>query len=341
MPGLFLIESDYGSRIWYNQADPLIQALNKFERNFGNDEFVGYVLYDKDGIFTEKQLLQLRELTQNAWKIQDVVRADSLANSLVTEVSGDDFKVTKLLPDEKIDNLFSLSYCFRDEPDSPIHRHQFLMLEWYRKNERYEKIMQDVEVLIQYCLNSNLPIRSELKGEKLVKKTMQQLFKEILDIDILNYLDIPSIKLLLKDFPDVPVPASDCEWDDYFFLLYLNKIEPKIAHYPLLLIDEFPAPLSALSTLKESDKRVCERFEVYIRGVELCNCFNELTDPIEQKKRFDEQNILKKKLYGYDLPGPTQFYQSLERGLPPSAGIALGVERLLSSLCDIENPFFY
>lgn len=244
-------------------------------------------------------------------------------------------------PDEKMDNLFSLAYCFRDEPDSPIHRHQFLMLEWYRKNERYEKIMQDVEELIQCCLNSNLPIRSELKGEKLVKKTMQQLFKEILDIDILNYLDIPSIKLLLKDFPDVPVPATDCEWDDYFFLLYLNKIEPKIAHYPLLLIDEFPATLSALSTLKESDKRVCERFEVYIRGVELCNCFNELTDPIEQKKRFDEQKRLKKKLYGYDLPEPTQFYESLERGLPPSAGIALGVERLLSSLCDIENPFFY
>ena len=102
LPGLFMLQSDYGSRIWYNQQDPLIQALNKFERNFGNDEFIGYVLFDQDGVFSEKQLLQLRQLTQNAWKIQDVVRVDSLANSLVTEVSRDDFKVSKLLPEESL-----------------------------------------------------------------------------------------------------------------------------------------------------------------------------------------------------------------------------------------------
>ncbi len=106
------------------------------------------------------------------------------------------------------------------------------------------------------------------------------------------------------------------------------------------MITEFPAPLSALSTLKASDPRVCERFEVYINGIELCNCFNELTDPIEQKKRFAAQNELKKKLYGYELPEPKAFYHTMDKGLPPSAGIALGVERLLHSLFDIENPFY-
>lgn len=242
---------------------------------------------------------------------------------------------------EKLDNIFSITYCFRDEPDSPIHRNQFIMLEWYRKHERYEKIMQDVEELINYCLNSKLPVKANLKNQKLVKKTMQEMFQEILGIDILNYLDIPSIKGLLKKYPDVPVPATECEWDDYFFLLYLNKIEPEMAKYPLLMIYEFPAPLSALSTLKESDPRVCERFEVYINGVELCNCFNELTDIKEQKRRFASQNELKKKLYQYELPEPKKFYSALEKGLPPSAGIALGVERLLYSLCEIENPFFY
>jgi elongation factor P--(R)-beta-lysine ligase len=244
-------------------------------------------------------------------------------------------------PNEKIDKLFSISYCFRDEPDSPIHRNQFIMLEWYRKHERYEKIMQDAQDLINFCLQSRLPIRENLKDQKMVKKTMQELFQQHLKIDILEYLDVPSIKELLKKFPDVPVPNVECEWDDYFFLLYLNKIEPQIAKIPLLLIYEFPAPLAALSTLKESDTRVCERFEVYINGVELCNCFNELTDLKEQKKRFEQQNQLKKKLYGYQLPEPKQFYSSLEKGLPPSAGIALGVERLLYSLCEIENPFFY
>jgi lysyl-tRNA synthetase class 2 len=267
-----------------------------------------------------------------------------IKNKLVPQYlhTSPEFCLKQLLasPEEKIENVFSLSYCFRDEPNSPIHRNQFIMLEWYRKHARYEKIMSDVEELIQSCLKSNLPIRKEMKDQKFVKKTMQQLFSEILNIDILNYLDVPSIKKLLENYPDVPVPVSECEWDDYFFLLYLNKIEPEIAKTPLLLIYEFPAPLSALSTLKSTDPRVCERFEVYINGVELCNCFNELTDPVEQKKRFEEQSFLKNKLYHYQLPAPANFYQALEKGLPPSAGIALGVERLLYSLCEIENPFF-
>lgn len=249
-----------------------------------------------------------------------------------------------LASEEGFDRIFSLSYCFRNEPDSPIHRSQFLMLEWYRKHERYESIMKDVDGLIQYVIREgqkkNLPLRKEVNDQKLVTKTMQELFQEELGIDILNYLDIPSIKVLLKQFPDVPVPEPELEWDDYFFLLYLNRIEPKLHKYPLLLIKEFPAPLSALSTLKASDPRVCERFEVYINGVELCNCFNELTDAKEQRKRFSDQNALKKKLYGYELPEPKQFYRTMDKGLPPSSGIALGVERLLSSLFAVENPFY-
>lgn len=248
-------------------------------------------------------------------------------------------------PSENFGKIFSLSYCFRDEPDSPIHRKQFLMLEWYRKNERYEAIMNDIELLIPYVLREgvkrNLPVKKELVGKGLVTKTMDELFREFLSVDILEHLTVPSIRKLLSRFPDVPVPATALEWDDYFFLLYLNKVEPHLIQYPLLLVKEFPAPLAALSTLKNSDPRVCERFEVYLNGIELCNCFNELTDLKEQRRRFDEQKLLKKKLYGYELPEPEIFYRSLSRGLPPSSGVALGVERLLTSLFDVENPFFY
>ncbi|MFP5386860.1 MAG: amino acid--tRNA ligase-related protein [Bacteriovoracia bacterium] len=249
-----------------------------------------------------------------------------------------------LVSAEGFDKIFTLSYCFRDEPESPVHRPQFLMLEWYRKNERYESIMKDVQGLIEYALEEGqkkgLPVRGAIKGQRLVKKTMQQLFQEELGIDILNYLNVPAIQKLLKRFPDVPVPDTDLEWDDYFFLLYLNKVEPQFKKYPLLMITEFPAPLSALSTLKANDSRVCERFEVYINGIELCNCFNELTDANEQKKRFQSQNVLKQRLYDYELPEPKSFYRTMEKGLPPSAGIALGVERLLHSLFEIENPFY-
>ena len=249
-----------------------------------------------------------------------------------------------LASNEGLDQIFTLSYCFRDEPSSPIHRSQFVMLEWYRKNERYEKIMEDIEGLISYAIKEGqkrgLPIRSTLSTQRLVTKTMQELFQEEMGINILDYLDKESIKKLLKNYPEVPTPASELEWDDYFFLLYLNKIESNLNKYPLLLVKEFPAPLSALSTLKQNDPRVCERFEVYINGIELCNCFNELTDPIEQRNRFSEQNSLKKKIYHYTLPEPSRFYRTMDQGLPSSAGIALGVERLLSSLFNVDNPFY-
>ena len=246
--------------------------------------------------------------------------------------------------EEKLDNIFTITYCFRDEPNSPIHRSQFLMLEWYRKHAHYQQIMDDTQKLIQFCLaegqKMGMPVREQMKNAQMEKITMQELFLRELGIDILNYLDVPSIKELLKNYPDVPVPSVELEWDDYFFLLYLNKIEPKLSDYPVLMIYEFPAPLKALSTLKPSDPRVCERFEVYVNGVELCNAFNELTEVEEQILRFTEQAALKKKLYKYELNEPSEFYQTLHRGLPPSAGIALGVERLLSSLFEVENPFY-
>ncbi len=251
----------------------------------------------------------------------------------------------KELLSEGFEKIFSISYCFRDEPESPIHRPQFLMLEWYRVHERYEVIMRDTEALLNYVIlrgpERGLTLRPELVDHKLVRKTMRELFYECLGIEILDFLELHAIKDLLERYPEVPVPSIELEWDDYFFLLYLNKVEPQISRYPLLLIYEFPAPLAALSTLKTDDNRVSERFEVYVNGIELCNCFNELTDPAEQRLRFGVQNRLKRKLYGYDLPEPRQFYQALDNGFPESSGIALGVERLLHALFVVENPFFY
>lgn len=170
---------------------------------------------------------------------------------------------------------------------------------------------------------------------------MQEIFQEILAIDILDFLDKNDLKQKIKkDFKDVILPDVECDWDDYFFLLFLNKIESALVNFPYLLLYEYPAPLAALSTLKNDDPRVCERFEIYMRGIELCNCFNELVDPIEQKKRFELAQNEKKRLYNYELPWPKSFMSNLEKGLPASAGIALGVERLLYALIEIDNPFF-
>lgn len=245
------------------------------------------------------------------------------------------------------ENIFTLNYAFRDEQKAPHHRPQFLMLEWYRTNVKYDSIMKDCEELIAYCLESlekkNIQIDSQLKNAKVERMTIQEIFLDQINLDILEFLDTADLKLKIeKDFKDVPLPGRGevLSWDDYYFLLFLNKIEPHLTQYPLLLLYEFPHHLSALSTLKESDTRVCERFEIYAKGVELCNCFNELRDLETQKKRFQAQALEKSQLYQYELPEPTILYQALRTGLPPSAGIALGMERLLKVLTGIENPFW-
>lgn len=238
------------------------------------------------------------------------------------------------------DDLFTLSYSFRDEPNATNHRPQFLMLEWYRRGAHYTQIMKDCEDLFSFCADK---LDSDLKKCTFEKASIQELFLDMLNVDILDFLETKDLKELIeKNFKDVPLPSmgENLSWDDYYFLLFLNKIEPHLSHYPYLLLYEFPHHLSALSTLKPADPRVCERFEIYSKGVELCNCFNELTDLKIQKERFKAQALEKKSLYHYELPEPTVLYQAMERGLPNSSGIALGVERFLKVLTGVENPFW-
>ena len=258
-----------------------------------------------------------------------------------------EFHMKELLSmtEENLDKIFTMSYVFRDEPDSEIHRKQFIMLEWYRKNAHYTQVMQDVEALIHFCIQDisqkQLPLKKEFKNFEAKSVTVQDLFFEYCDFDILDFNEPKELEQKLRlDFKHVPVPESSLIYEDSFFLLFLNLIEPHFKNFPYLLVKEFPAPLAALSTLKESDPRVCERFEVYLHGIELCNCFNELTNLAEQKKRFNFQANQKKEIYGYSLNEPNVLYDSLSRGLPNSAGIALGVERLFFSLLDINNAFY-
>ncbi len=270
---------------------------------------------------------------------------DKKHNGLYLHTSPE-FHMKELLADGH-EKIFTLSYCFRNEPDSANHRAQFIMLEWYRTHENYQKIMADVEELFMHCrnelLDKNVEISSLYKEFKLERKTIQEIFLEVLNIDILDYLEKDKLRTLIATkFKDVPIPPTDegMEWDDYYFLLFLNKIEPKLEEYPFVLLYEFPHQLAALSTLKESDPRVCERFEVYCQGIELCNCFNELRDLDVQKSRFNEQAKLKKSLYDYELPKANLLYESLEKGFPKTGGIALGVERLLKVLTANDNPFY-
>lgn len=240
-----------------------------------------------------------------------------------------EFAMKKLLS-EGLEKIYQINWCFRDEPNSEHHRPQFLMLEWYRSGVRYEAIMDDLCALI-----AHLGFK-----QKVARKTVSELFCEMLDFDILDYLDKDKLHLFVKEkFPHLPLHEEMPNWDDYFFLIFLNEIEPRLHEYPALLLYEYPYHQAALSTLKKDDPRVCERFELYLGGVEMANCFNESTDLNELEKRFFEQKNQKFLLYNYELPRPSEFYQTMQK-YPKSAGIALGIERLYHAISG-DLPFKY
>lgn len=243
-----------------------------------------------------------------------------------------EFEMKKLLS-LGMKNIYQLSYAFRDEPDSDHHRFQFLMLEWYRSQAHYFQIKEDIIHLINFLSPKKLEV---------TKKTVAELFSEHLSLEIINYQDKPIdlcqwIKNNCATFYHEGLLRFS--YDDLFFHLFLNIIEPEFKKIPFLILDQYPSTMSALSTINDVDPRVCDRFEVYLNGVEIANCFNELTESPLQKERAKKDLELKKNLYNYELPQPTTLFSALERGLPKSAGIAVGVERLYGALMN-EKDFF-
>ena len=117
--------------------------------------------------------------------------------------------------------------------------------------------------------------------------------------------------------------------NDLFFRIFLEDIEPRLGHPVPTIIYDYPISMAALSRAKTSDPRFCERFEVYVCGLELANAFGELTDAHEQEKRFIDNMAEKRRLYGDDYPIDEELIAALNHGMSDVSGIALGIDRLV------------
>lgn len=226
-----------------------------------------------------------------------------------------EFSIKKLLA-AGIGNCFEIAKCFRNSEEvSPLHNPEFTMLEWYRINADYKDIMADFEQLFISIIGSK-------------KLTYQG---KIYD------LSTPWPRISVADaFQKFAGKDVLKESDEDFYKTFFNEIEPALAKSkkPFFIYD-YPISQASLSRPKPQDQRFAERFEVFLAGVELGNCFSELIDAKAQLARFEKDLKEREKSGKTIYPIDTDLIEALKSGLPVVSGIAVGVDRLIMLAADV------
>lgn len=242
--------------------------------------------------------------------------------------------------------IYQVARVFRNGERSPLHHPEFTMLEWYRAGTSYTAMMDDCARLLENVAKSaqrTLEHDGLLKWQGRVcdpasapeRLTVSDAFMRYANIDLLATIDNPDDPMPNPDRlreqvrkNNIQASVSD-NWEDIFFRVMMEKIEPKLGEGRPTVLYEYPTCLAALAQRKADDSRVAERFELYACGVELANAFGELTDATEQRKRFDHDRQMHQSLYGEAPALDEDFLAALEAGLPASSGCALGFDRLV------------
>ncbi len=237
-----------------------------------------------------------------------------------------------------IGNCFTITKSFRNmDVFSPIHNPEFTMMEWYRVSSDYTALMTDLEELFVSLFKKLFPKKKESLLEyqgKTINLTppwhrisMIEGFKKYADIDLTAILEDKPIRQLAEKRGYTVTRQNT--WEELFNQLFLNEVEPRLPADKPVFLCEYPVQLASLSRKNPSDPRFAQRFELYIAGLELANCFSELADPDEQTKRFEANQKERKRLGKIVYPADIDFLKALKTGLPTCAGGALGVDRLI------------
>jgi lysyl-tRNA synthetase class 2 len=234
------------------------------------------------------------------------------------------------------ERIFQIGPCFRKGDRGRWHAEEFSMLEWYRS-------FCDLDALADECAELLAALAPLARDREYFRRTPRrvtcvELFREFAGVELVD--DQDPAPLLEACRAHGVATAADDDWDDLFFRLFLDLIEPRLGVDRPVFLFGYPARQAALA--KKAPPRpgrlpTCYRFEIFLSGLELANAFYELTDPVEQRARFEEDRRIRaaagKPVYAID----EDFMAALEAGLPPMSGIALGVDRLVAALLACED----
>ncbi len=233
------------------------------------------------------------------------------------------------------ERIFSLGHVFRNRERTKTHAPEFTMLEWYRVREDYRVIIDDTLALVRLAAGVTG------RGEWLWKDAVCDVHADVEWLSVndafVRFAGVDLLATMSSDgLPDrdalalvSPVAFGEDEsWSDIFSRILVEKVEPQLGQGRLTVFFEYPACEAALARVCTHDARVAERFELYAAGVELANGFGELTDAVEQRRRFEADMDLKQRLYGERYPLDEDLLDALAR-MPPASGVALGLDRVI------------
>jgi lysyl-tRNA synthetase class 2 len=261
---------------------------------------------------------------------------DATSRSLYLHTSPE-FAAKKLLAAGET-RIFDFARVFRNRERGRLHAPEFTMLEWYRAREDYEVVMDDALAVMR--LAADVAEAAEFRHRDAVcdprseadRLTVAQAFTHHAGIDLLATLspqgegDGDALRLRARR-GGIDV-ADDDDWSDIFAKILTLRVEPRLGLDRPCILYEYPVCEAALARISPRDGRVAERFELYACGVELANGFGELTDPVQQRARFETEMAKKQRVYGKRYPLDEDFLAALAN-MPPASGVALGFDRLV------------
>lgn len=221
-------------------------------------------------------------------------------------------------------SIFQICHAFRRGEAGRLHQPEFTLLEWYRVDYDYQRLMDEMELLITTL---------SLSQCQFSRISYRQLFVQTLELDI-DEIKLPHLRRRSAEL--VPGCSSeDLEFDQCLDLLMGMVIAPQLQGYQFVY--DYPVSQAALARVSADDARVAERFELFFNGIELANGYSELTDASQQRARFQRDNEIRnsRNLPVYEID--ESLLAALEAGLPQCAGVALGLDRLLMVLLDLDS----
>lgn len=228
--------------------------------------------------------------------------------------------------------IFSLSHVFRNGERSPLHHPEFTMLEWYRAGEPYDALIEDCARLLRACARAAGTERLAWRGATCdpfaapERLSVCDAFQRHAGVDLAAALGDRAALAAAAARIGLRVAADD-SWSDLFSKIIADRVEPHLGHGRPTVLDLYPLSEAALAR-PAADPRFAERFELYACGVELANAFGELTDPDEQRRRFEAEAAERQRIYGEAYPIDEDFLAALGQ-MPAASGIALGFDRLV------------